>query len=291
MRPISLVLLLAVLNVGCARMVVKRNPGPNDRGIRFYRPKPYLFIGPSGGGQPSDGQSVATDGSEGTTTPKEKAVAYEEPMRAPAPNPDATKADTKKASQLADKTAISVTMHIEYLPDYNEEYSIRVTPGLGQASLKVSLQNGWNLNSVDEATDQKYAEILGSVASLVGAAAKADVIPGYRTMADYDVPLGYYEAVIASDERGCRQLIGWRYVGFMLGFACPVKAYTSRPDVICGEGVMFALVFEGGGLKMKRIQNLGTCPGCNTTGAAVANPGSASPTRLEIHGPGGIDTE
>ena len=273
-------------------MVVTKNPRPADKGIRFYRPKAYLFIGPSGGAQPSDAQPSATDGAKGTSKAKAKPAAYQEVIEVREPIPAPNEADSTLSDQPPDKTAMTVTMRIEYLPDYNEEYSIRVTPGLGQASLKVTLQNGWNLNSVEEATDQKYAEILGSVASLVGAAAKADIKPGYRTIADYDVPLGYYEAVIASDERGCRQMIGWRYVGFMLGFACPVKAYTNRTDVICDEGVMFALVFERGGLRMKRMQDLGTCPGCNVDSTYPA-PTNGTPRRpgFDIRGPGGQEFE
>ncbi|MEQ9067952.1 MAG: hypothetical protein RLO18_14565, partial [Gimesia chilikensis] len=34
---------------GCMPGVhVKKNPADKDKGIRYYRPKPYLFISPSG---------------------------------------------------------------------------------------------------------------------------------------------------------------------------------------------------------------------------------------------------
>ena len=43
---------------GCLpRTLVKKNPGPDDTGIRYYRPKPYLFVTPQlkSDGTPTDG--------------------------------------------------------------------------------------------------------------------------------------------------------------------------------------------------------------------------------------------
>lgn len=48
-RKFVVALLLGVgvaVIVGCASTRVKRNPGPHDRGIRYWRPKPYLLIAP-----------------------------------------------------------------------------------------------------------------------------------------------------------------------------------------------------------------------------------------------------
>lgn len=49
----SLTLLLVIATglgtlVGCSpRTVVKKNPGPTDTGVRYYRPKPYLMVKPA----------------------------------------------------------------------------------------------------------------------------------------------------------------------------------------------------------------------------------------------------
>jgi len=34
--------------IGCASTVVKKNPGPHDHGVRYWRPKPYMMIEPAG---------------------------------------------------------------------------------------------------------------------------------------------------------------------------------------------------------------------------------------------------
>ncbi|HEY1599921.1 MAG TPA: hypothetical protein VGG64_09985 [Pirellulales bacterium] len=205
------IVLLALMTLacsGCARMIVRKDPAPNDTGIRFYRPKPYLFIGP------------------------------------------AEKAD--KPDQ--------VTMKIEYLPDYSEEYSIRTKPGLGTTKMEVHLDQGWNLVSVNSETDQKYAEIIGSLAQLAGAAAKgaagAPVAQTYGGTVETNVPLGYYEAVLAVNECGKRELMGWRYIGFMPLPDCPIKASVCRDHVMCGQEPLFSLVYEGNKLKMKRMDQL-----------------------------------
>ncbi len=42
-----LVLIAVVCLQGCnPRTIVKKDPGPHDRGVRYYRPKPYLFLKP-----------------------------------------------------------------------------------------------------------------------------------------------------------------------------------------------------------------------------------------------------
>lgn len=153
-----------------------------------------------------------------------------------------------------------VVIRIEYLPDYSEEYSIRVTPGLGQAELNVKLENGWNLNAVNSKTDQEYDKIIGAFASLVGAIMSP--VPGKDDRgkttghAESNVPLGYYEAVIARNEMGCKEMMGWRDVGFMPFTACPVKAEVYRNTITCDDQCLCALVFTGGTLRMKRIDTM-----------------------------------
>lgn len=198
MRAAYLLAALFLLSPGCARMIVQKAPRPDDTGIRFYRPKPYLYIGPS---------------------------------------------DQKD----------QVTMHIEYLPDYSEEYSIRMNPGLGTTKLTVALEHGWNLTSVNAETDQKYAEILGSAAQLAGVAVKT-----VQVAADSDVPLGYYEAVLATNECGHKELMGWRYVGIVAA-GCPVTASVCRRRIDCGAEPLYAIVYDRGhALRMKRLDSLGT---------------------------------
>ena len=75
----ELAICFPLLLCGCLlpRTTVVSNPGPRDKGIRFYRPKPYLLVKPT---------------------------RYEEEKY--------------------------VTLSLEYLPDFSEEYSIRIRSGL-----------------------------------------------------------------------------------------------------------------------------------------------------------------
>ena len=41
------ILMLAGLLAGCSSVSVIKNPGPEDTGIRYYRPKPYLLVTPA----------------------------------------------------------------------------------------------------------------------------------------------------------------------------------------------------------------------------------------------------
>lgn len=261
MLRVVLLAAACILPFGCARMVVNKDPGPHDKGIRFYRPKPYLFIGPAGAA------ASASDGSKANEAP-----AAPEAMsvrRAPGDADDPCKALEDKIDAIAGKldkalnqkpatlTLQPVLIRIEYLPDYSEEYSIRVTPGLGQANLEVKLENGWNLNAVTATTDQEYDKIIGAVASLASAAGtfgvKTMAAQEIRGAAESNVPLGYYEAVIARNEIGRREMMGWRYVGFMPFNACPVKAQVCRNTVSCYDDDLYALVFVDGTLKMQRM--------------------------------------
>jgi hypothetical protein len=227
MRAIAVGLALLLLLCGCARMVVKKAPGDHDKGIRFYRPKPYLFVGP---GEP------------------------------PKPN--------NQDGYSARIAGVPVVMRIEYLPDYSDEYSIRMTPGLGTTDLTVALDKGWNLTSVNAKTDQKYAEIIESVAKLASAFTGAPGAGGARTYgggqgewsgsADFDVPLGYYEAVIGIDECGKKSLVGWRYVGFM-ALGCPGGIVCTTRFAQCGPP-MYAIVADGPMLRMRRLDRVETTP-------------------------------
>ena len=236
MRKALCLLAMALVFTGCARMVVRKHPGPKDTGIRFYRPKPYLFIGPNG---PAKEEK----------TKNENAKANEEP--------------TETTLSL-----VPVSMRVEYLPDYSEEYSIKMKPGLGTTKLGVTLTDGWNLTSVNAETDQQYDEILKSVADLVGSIgslagardAKRDLAPDCQ--AESSVPFGYYEAVLACNECGTKELIGWRYIGFLACLGCPVSASVHRQSFECGQDPLYALVFKKGALRMERMDSLLDCPSC-----------------------------
>ncbi|MGH9422346.1 MAG: hypothetical protein ACRD3J_20385, partial [Thermoanaerobaculia bacterium] len=62
---------------------------------------------------------------------------------------------------------------ITYLPDPSQEFIMQVKPewfGIGTVSMKPTLQDGWNLTSLDSSVDTKFPETLTAVAGLVSAA-------------------------------------------------------------------------------------------------------------------------
>jgi hypothetical protein len=167
-----------------------------------------------------------------------------------------------------------ISMKLEYLPDFSEEYAINLKPGLGTGNFEFELENGWNLTSLNAETDQQTAEIIGSIGSLVGSA-----LPLFGNKATNEgtdkqvqntsgcpptiygsnVPFGFYEAVIACDPHGRKQLYGWRYVGFMPFQACPVEPRGAQ-QVCCDTQDIYGMVFVNGVLQFQKIHAIPTVP-------------------------------
>ncbi len=201
-------LIMGLLSGGCARVVVKPHPGPRDSGLRFYRPKPYLWISPA----VLDGQTAV------------------EPMR-------------------------PVTIRMEYLPDFSEEYSIRMTPGINSnTQFSPELQNGWNLVGFKSQADQGTADLVSAVADALPAIQRGSgaVLGDGAIMADVDLPLGYYESVIVPDSCGRKRLVGWRYVGFVPFQGCPMDGFVGTYPASCDPTALWSLVYEGNVLRFKR---------------------------------------
>lgn len=200
---------MLALACGCLpQTTIRKSPGPRDKGVRYYRPKPYLMLKPQ----------VDDDG-----YPVEGYVA----------------------------------LSLEYLPDFSEEYSIHVNSGFGSNKTSITLTQGWNLTAlnvdVDSQTDEKIkamGDLLSGVAD-VASATRGDEPNGFVIRAT-NVPLGYYEAVVA-DCGGCKTLQGFRYVGFMpfaAGGACSPHV---APPVVGNEGPLYALVFDQGVMTFKPL--------------------------------------
>ena len=164
--------LAAIVLTGCTRVVVNKNPSERDRGIRYYRPKPYLFITP---GTTTSSESAAAFTTTCKTiqnsdlkmqlddaqakgivrtqaTPVDYEVSSEELPLAPIPGGMERATMEKAADDPPPGAKVSITMM--YMPDFAEEYSIRLMPGLGIGELSLKLDDGWNLTSVGMKTDQ-----------------------------------------------------------------------------------------------------------------------------------------
>lgn len=205
-RPLALILFaMPVFLAACASTTVKKNPGPHDHGVRYYRPKPYLKIEPTLG-----------------------------------------------------KSDEYVSITLEYLPDFSEEYSIHVRTGIGTNKTQVTLKDGWNLTQLNVEVDSKVAENLTALAKVLDAvpklgptAADPKAVP-HGTVKATNVPIGYYEAVVSPGPDGKRRLYGWRYVGFMPYAQCPVES-GGLECADCQSHPMFGLVFENGVMTFKPL--------------------------------------
>jgi hypothetical protein len=222
----GLSLIVSILLLGCASVTVNKDPGPHDKGFRFYRPKPYL-----------------------------KLVPYEVGKAGGAIGPDEM-----------------VEISLEWLPDFSEEYSIRLRTGLGVNKSSFKLENGWMLTSVNSDTDAKFADNVKAVTELTkvllplaepAAAAKnrstAEVFsPGEnKTPVKFvvratNVPLGYYESVVACGPDGKKRLYGWRYVGFAPFVGCP-QVPSGLESGPCDANCVFGLVFDKGVMTFKPL--------------------------------------
>lgn len=278
MRPKSPlgVALIVLTMAGCTRVVVHKDPRPHDHGFRFYRPKPYLFIGPSSPSTQSQGSQQGNDQQNPGSTGKPNAgggAALAGGAGAPKPAADGKPSDS--AVTLTDNNFIKVSMEIKYLPDYNEEYSVQLRPGIGTGQLSFKLDDGWNLSSVNLQTDQKLPELISSIASLIGAVrggggGGGGTTGGLKKMAGGgygdtwnivvdtrpDVPLGFYEPIIATDPDGHKFLFGWRYVGFLPFAGCPVQPCVTGESVTCDPHELWGIVATPNSIKFDRLTNI-----------------------------------
>ena len=155
-----------------------------------------------------------------------------------------------------------VTVTLEYLPDFSEEYAIEVKPGLGIANVSVKLEDGWNLTEISQELDSQTDENISAMADVLKAASgiiptskRADETTSQFTVAATNVPLGYYEAVLGCGPDGKKRLYGFRYLGFLPYEPCPttmggsVQACCNDPFVS-----LYGLTFENGRMVFKSLE-------------------------------------
>ena len=225
-------LLCLTTAVACTpRVRVLPNPSPHDKGIRYYRPKPYLL--------------VSSGVAETTVSEREKTVTTKS-----VPDPK------------------YVNIQLVYLPDFEEEYAIDVRTGFGTADVEITLEEGWNLTGINQKLDSRTSENLTAIADLIGAVSKfpAAAATGEdssnRKLAApqcsvraTNVPLGYYESVLGRDAAGRKHLYGFRYIGFMPFAACP----QSMKGVECGNCQttdLYGLVFVNDAMVFRRLSEI-----------------------------------
>lgn len=160
-----------------------------------------------------------------------------------------------------------VSVTLEMLPDYSEEYAIQVKAGVGANKTGLTVVNGWQLTKVDYDIDSKTSENVQAIADVIGGLTPKSAAPKAATagvtaapagsthlgdVMGVNVPLGYYESVIGTDPNGKKRLYGWRYVGFMPFNPCPT-AGCGIAGADCRATEIYGLVSVKGVMTFKRL--------------------------------------
>lgn len=176
-----------------------------------------------------------------------------------------------------------VTITLEYLPDFTEEYAIDVRPGLGVADVSLTLEDGWNLTEINQELDSQTDENLSAAGDLIkavsGLVPTAGDSPEIQfTVPATDVPLGFYESVIGRGPDGRKRLYGFRYLGFLPYQSCPT-VMGGIEMACCGDPhtPLYGLTFEGGRMVFKPLPALAAPPQEPITTSAVLVPSPVAP--------------
>ena len=249
---LSVCLVILFFTVGCVppRVIVTPNPCADTKGIRYYRPKPYLLILPF--------SEVTT-----TTDPRAKSAPADETTQ---------KKTTVELSKINDEF---VTMQLEYLPDFSEEYAIDVKSGFGINETSFRLENGWKLTEINQKLDSQTDENIKAVGELISSASKAlaksspdNTVKGNEALGNQpirarNIPYGYYESVIGKGPDGRKRLFGWRYVGFVPYASCPIDACGSESMCCNQTGDVYGIIFEDGIMVFKELNAVRNVTPCN----------------------------
>jgi hypothetical protein len=210
--PIALAALL-----GCTSTTVKLNPSEHDRGFRFYRPKPYLFVQPT------------ADVTDGIDAPKYVTIEW---MMLP----DFSEQYSLHARAGLGRNGTKITLDngwnltkVDYDMDSKFDDNVKAIGGLVSAAGNLFGKS---------AAPTKGAQKLAS------ASIKAR-----------NVPFGFYEAVIGHDPTGVKRMYGFRYIGFMPYGQCPINA-TGAVAQDCNSSVVYGLVYESGATVFKALDDI-----------------------------------
>ncbi len=126
-----------------------------------------------------------------------------------------------------------VLIKIEHLPDFSEEYAIRVRAGTGTNDTSIQLNDNGTLKQLDVNVDSKFNENVTALTEAFKALPKpAGATPTSQSLLEtagisvpaHRVPLGLYESVISYDPQCRKRLYAWRYVGFAPFTQCPMES-------------------------------------------------------------------
>lgn len=248
MRPNALLIvgMAAIVATGCLpRTFVTKDPGPHDRGFRYYRPKPYLMVKPLV-------TAVKKD------EPGEVAHGY---------------------------VSIEMVTLPDYSEEYSihirsglgtNDTSITLEDGWNLTAVNAKLDSQFDEN-VKAIAELAKVPLGGLESTTVSERSKAD--PGPMTVPAYDVPLGLYEAVISPDQHGRKRLYGFRYVGFFPYASCPMESCGVTHET-CHSAVLYGMVFDASlkAMVFKQLDQIAAHP------LEVKRETASKDEQVDIHG-------
>lgn len=266
-----LTLLIGTLQVGVTgctpKVLVRKNPDDLDRGIRYYRPKPYLKIEPA-----------------------EIAVSKTESQIAPG----LVRISLVYLPDFSEEYSISVRSGLGVA-----DVGIQLEDGwnLTEISQQLDSQTDENVEAI--------GSVLKAAGGFMATAAKERTAENVAfTVPARNVPIGFYESVVGRDECSVKRLYGFRYLGFIPFAGCPIEmnghSHASCQDPgACGQhpaASLYGLTFVGGEMVFQSLDVMAVTPavsalamtGKESTGTAntdpkemLTPPGSIDPVGLE----------
>lgn len=208
---------------GCMpRVLVRPHPSPTDKGIRYYRPKPYLKVEPA---------EVAIDKSRSEIVPGLVRVS------------------------LAYLPDFSEEYAIDVRPGFGiANVDIKLEDGWNLTEI------GQELDSQTDENLEAVGSILSAIGDVVPTASQQATASQHAfTVTARNVPIGFYESIIGRDARGCKRLYGFRYVGFVPFATCPLDMGGSQQNCCnAAENNLYGLTFIDGQMVFQSLTEMST---------------------------------
>jgi hypothetical protein len=228
----GIVPLLLLAGVGCTpRVIVHANPSQHDKGIRYYRPKPYLKIEPA----------------------------------------EVSKADQQIETLRMVKISLVYLPDFseEYSIDVRSGFGtadvgIKLDDGwnLTEISQDLDSQTDENLEAI--------GSIISAVGDVIPTAANTGEEEIAFTVPALNVPIGFYESVVGRDSAGCKRLYGFRYLGFLPYSQCPIDMGGNQ-RACCNNPAtgLYGLVFTQGQMVFQSLDSIASSPVSRTHDASA----------------------
>lgn len=242
-RVLVLCLLCLLAASGCTpRVIVRAHPQPNDPGIRFYRPKPYLKVEPA---------EVAIDKNQTSIVPGLVRISL------------AYLPDFSEEYSIDVRSGLGIA-----------NVGIKLQDGWNLTEISQELDS-----QTDENT-KAFASLLSAVGDVIPTSSSGErtASPSF-TVPSRNVPIGFYESIIGVDGRGCKRLYGFRYVGFVPFSGCPLNMGGSE-SACCDDpnSGLYGLSFVDGQMLFQSLAEMAHAPATSATASNTKAPAAKSTT-------------